>query len=344
MANNPNALAGLTAISPTVSAYQNFVEQKDKVNGANIIPFLVSRGEPQLAGLIAKKLRIENAARTQQQMAQQPPAAPPTVAQQYDAALAQQQAPRMPQAPMAPPAQMPPAAAGVAAMPNPAMERGFAGGGIVAFSGEDGSLVRGNNSYEFNDDLLSNVPSFMTDTTDIESFVRKQMSNYDKLSFAEKQEVLKRFDPAYKEAYRSLQTLKARNAAPASAITPVITPAKDSTAVVDPSAFRRGPENFIEKEQDLSRIQERPATVPDANLAAPERRNQGSAVPRAVVPTAPKDDMFTQFERPTTDVDTERAARIKRQRDAKTGEFSQADARKAALRRRSARPLYLQPE
>jgi len=140
MANNPNALAGLTAISPTVSAYQNFVEQKDKVNSANIIPFLVSRGEPQLAGLIAKKLRIENAAKTQQQMAQQPPAAPPTVAQQYDAALAQQQAPRMPQAPMAPPAQMPPSAGGVAAMPNPAMERGFAGGGIVAFS-EGGSSM-----------------------------------------------------------------------------------------------------------------------------------------------------------------------------------------------------------
>ena len=146
MANNPNAFAGLTAISPTVSAYQSFVEQKDKVNGANIIPFLVSRGEPQLAGLIAKKLRLENATKTQQQMAQQPPAAPPTVAQQYDAMLAQQQAPRMPQAPMAPPAQMPPAqmppaaAGGVAAMPNPAMERGFAGGGIVAFSEGGGSM------------------------------------------------------------------------------------------------------------------------------------------------------------------------------------------------------------
>jgi hypothetical protein len=40
--------------------------------------------------------------------------------------------------------------------------------------------------------------------------------------------------------------------------------------------------------------------------------------------------MFTQFERSKTDVDTERAARIERQRAAKTGEFSQADADLAA--------------
>jgi hypothetical protein len=139
MAYDPNALMGLDSLSPTVSAYKNFVQQKDKVNDTNIVPFLLTRGEPQLAGLIAKKLRLENATKQQQQMAQQPPAAPPTVAQQYDAALAQQ-APRMPQPQMTPPAQQPPAAGGVAAMPNPAMARGFAGGGIVAFQGGGASM------------------------------------------------------------------------------------------------------------------------------------------------------------------------------------------------------------
>jgi hypothetical protein len=123
MAYDQSTLMGLDSLSPTVSAYKNFIQQKDKVSDANIVPFLLSRGEPQLAGLIAKKLRLENATKQQQQMTQQPPSAPPTVAQQYDMAAQQQMAPRPPMQP-----------AGVAAMPNPTMSRAsFAGGGIVAF-------------------------------------------------------------------------------------------------------------------------------------------------------------------------------------------------------------------
>lgn len=120
MPYDPNEVMGLTALSPTVAAYKQFMERQNNVGDSNIVPFLVSRGEPQLAGLIAKKLRVENAAKSQQQLAQQPPASPPTVADQYDMAAQQQ-------AMMAP---------GLPGMPNPVMDRAnFAGGGIVAFQG-----------------------------------------------------------------------------------------------------------------------------------------------------------------------------------------------------------------
>jgi hypothetical protein len=243
-----------------------------------------------------------------QRLKQQPvqaPQTPPTIRDQLNMAEQQQAQQQMAMQ------------QGLGGMPAPAMEQAqFAGGGIVAFAAGSerpvSSRSGGTNPYEFTDDLLRNVPSFMTDTTDIISFVRKQMPNFDALSPAQQQEVLERFDPAYKEAYRSLQTLKARGAAPASAITP----AEDSTAAFDPNAFRRGPEDVFEQVQDLRRIQERATTAPDVKPAAPERQNQGPVVPRVAAPAAPKGDMFTQFERSKTDVETERAARIERQRAA----------------------------
>lgn len=140
MAYDPNRLMGLDALSPTVGAYKQFVERQNKVDDNNVVPFLVSRGEPQLAGLIAKKMRVENAAKSQQQLAQQPPAAPPTVAQQYDMAAAQQaqQEQMARHAQMMQQAQM---AQGLGGMPAPVMDRAnFAGGGIVAFN--DGGDVR----------------------------------------------------------------------------------------------------------------------------------------------------------------------------------------------------------
>lgn len=152
MAYDPNRLMGLDALSPTIGAYKQFVERQNNTDDANVVPFLVSRGEPQLAGLIAKKMRVENAAKSQQALAQQPPAAPPTVADQYNMA-AQQQAQQAMAAQMAQmqQARMAQAAPGLAGMPNPAMEQAnFAGGGMVAlagggdvqgFAGPEGSLV-----------------------------------------------------------------------------------------------------------------------------------------------------------------------------------------------------------
>jgi hypothetical protein len=125
---DPTKSMGLDALSPTIAAYKQFVERQNNVNDASVVPFLASRGQPELAGLIAKKMRVENAAKSQQQLAQQPPAAPPTVAQKYDMAAAQQ-------------AQQEQMAQGLAGMPNPVMDRAnFAGGGIVAFA--DGGDVQ----------------------------------------------------------------------------------------------------------------------------------------------------------------------------------------------------------
>lgn len=134
MPYDSNRPMGLDALSPTVSAYKQFVEGQNRVDDANVVPFLVSRGEPQLAGLIAKKMRVENAAKTQQQLAQQPPAAPPTVADQYNMAEQQQAQQAMMEQMRA--AQQAQAAPGLAGMPNPAMENAnFVGGGIVAMAG-----------------------------------------------------------------------------------------------------------------------------------------------------------------------------------------------------------------
>ena len=121
-------IAGLDALSPTVAAYKQFVSRQ--VGDPNVISFLLSRGNPHLAGLIAKKARVDNAAAAEQQLAQQPPSAPPTVAQRYDMAAAQldRQNQMM--------------ASGLGGMPNPVMQNArFAGGGIVAF--DEGGGVGG---------------------------------------------------------------------------------------------------------------------------------------------------------------------------------------------------------
>ena len=297
MANNPNALAGLTAISPTVSAYQNFVEQKDKVNGANIVPFLVSRGEPQLAGLIAKKLRIENVAKTQQQMAQQPPAAPPTVAQQYDAMLAQQQAPRMPQAPMAPPAQMPPAAGGVASMPNPGMARGFAGGGIVAFNGEDGSLV---NEPKFPSGQFF-FPGAYEDSGELKPWAAG---------------IANAFSPRKSSAsvIREAQALASQG--------------RTQEAVALLRSARIDPKQAFETQVPTSPATSAPAPAPapapavDAPTAPASPTN---AVRAARPPATPAQDPYAQFmpEKPKTAAEL-RAERTERERAGGYGQFSQA--------------------
>lgn len=139
MSYDPNKIMGLDALSPTVAAYKQFIERQNNVGDPNVVQFLASRGEPQLAGLIAKKMRVDNAAKAQQALAQQPQSAPPTVAQKYEQAAQQQvQQAIMAQMQQAHHAQ---AAPGLAGMPNPAMDQAsFAGGGIVAFA--DGGDVQ----------------------------------------------------------------------------------------------------------------------------------------------------------------------------------------------------------
>ena len=130
MMYNPNRMMGLSALSPTVSAEQQYV-QKQKIPPANIDPILMD--------LIANKQQLDNAAKAQQQMQQQPPN-PPTIAQQYNAAAAQQANQLRQQ--MAARAQQAQMARGLGGMPvgNVGNEQAYARGGIVAFN--DGGGVK----------------------------------------------------------------------------------------------------------------------------------------------------------------------------------------------------------
>lgn len=105
---------GLSALSPLVGAADKFIREKN-IPPDQVPAYLFSVGSPELAGLTAKFQRLKNAA---QMMPPQggPPPAPPTVADDINTQMAQY--------------------TGVAALPNPTMDKAqFAGGGIVAFAG-----------------------------------------------------------------------------------------------------------------------------------------------------------------------------------------------------------------
>jgi len=116
---------------------EDFIEKRG-IPRDQIVPFLSSVSNkqgygsmnPELAGLIAKKMAIENAAKQEQALRGAPPSAPPTVRQDVEqlAAIANQRR-----------------NAGLAAanIPSPVTPRGMAGGGIVAFAqGGDTDLTK----------------------------------------------------------------------------------------------------------------------------------------------------------------------------------------------------------
>jgi hypothetical protein len=108
--------SGLSALSPIVSAADEFIRKKN-IPPDQVPAYLFSIGSPELAGLTAKYQRLKTAT---QAMPQQggPPPAPPTVADDVNNQLMQY--------------------SGVASLPAPVMDNAqFAGGGIVAFSGGD---------------------------------------------------------------------------------------------------------------------------------------------------------------------------------------------------------------
>lgn len=110
---------GLSALSPLVSAADKFIREKN-IPPDQVPAYLFSMGSPELAGLTAKYQRLKSAT---QMMPPQggPPPAPPTVADDINSQMMQY--------------------SGVAALPNPAMDKAqFAGGGIVAFAGGGGPL------------------------------------------------------------------------------------------------------------------------------------------------------------------------------------------------------------
>lgn len=114
-----NGVMGLSALSPLVSAADQFIREKN-IPPDQVPAYLFSVGSPELAGLTAKFQRLKNAT---QMMPPQggPPPAPPTVADDINSQMMQY--------------------SGVASLPNPAMDKAqFAGGGIVAFAGGGGPL------------------------------------------------------------------------------------------------------------------------------------------------------------------------------------------------------------
>lgn len=319
MAYDTKSLAGLSSLSPTLNAYQNYVERKDKVNDANIVPFLVSQGQPELAGLIARKIRVDNAAKVQQQMMQQPPAAPPTVAQQYEMAAAQQ-------AQQARPA-MPPQGAGLAAMPNPAMDKAsFAGGGIVAFQkGGWGEFL---------------VPGAYTEEGELEPWaagIANALTPRESGASVIKQAQTLRAQGRMQEALALLaqnkinprQAFGAEIPATATAQRPVAAPAAASAQIPAESAgsafdlmAARARENIPQGPP----VEEAVAAPAEDTARPPARR------PAARPAARPAEDPYAKFmpEKPKTEEEL-RAARMERERAGGYGQFSQATADEKAF-------------
>ena len=112
---------GLRSLAPIVDQTEQFLEQKN-VPKEQVVPFLMSLGRPELAGAVADRMRLDQAAERMKSM-QQGQSAPPTVAQEN-----RMQAMQMGQ--MQPGPQ--PMAAGLQSVAPP--PQGMAGGGIVAFA------------------------------------------------------------------------------------------------------------------------------------------------------------------------------------------------------------------
>jgi len=273
-----------------------------------------------------------------------PPQTPPTIRdelnmmdqqQQMQQAMAQQGNIQQMQAPP-PPGQ--PMDRGLGAVDAGLMEYPkFSGGGITALAG-GGDVIAFQNEglvpkpYEFNDDLSSRVPSFMTSDMDIVSFVKRQMPNFDMLTPEQKQQVLRSFEPAYNRARAARLKLEGRGAVETAApdAAPVAAPApagqqlnfRNQNALMSVSSPFDSPDKQMG--DVFSQLSTRPAEAP---TVTEERR---PAAPRREVATAPKEDIFTRFERTAPNLETVRKERLERQRTAKTGEFSQADADLAA--------------
>ena len=282
---------------------------------------MATQGVAPLADLYAMMNQFQ---RLKQQQVQ-PPQTPPTIKDQLNMADQQQQMQAQQggiAGMQAPPPAGQPMDRGLGAIDAGRMEYPqFAGGGIVAFSaGGTGSTK----PYEFNDDLEAQVPSFMNEDMDIVSFVRKQMPNFDTLSADQKAQVLKQFEPVYMRARAARNTLEQRGVAgPVEAA-----PAPLSSEKPAPDMPFRATSPFASPDENLqgvfSQMATRPATPPvqEAKPAAPAR-------PR-VAQTAPKGDVFTQYEMETPDLAKIRAEREERQKATKTGAYSQADADLAA--------------
>jgi hypothetical protein len=164
---------GLRSLAPIVDQTEQFLQQKN-VPKEQVVPFLMSLGRPELAGAVADRMRLDQAAERMKMM-QQGQSAPPTVAQE-NRMQAMQMGQMMAQRPQ-------PMMAGLQAAAPP---QRMAGGGIVAF--QSGSTVRLPKSEVFSD-------------AGLEEFIRNNFPGWDTLPEDQKREVAR----AMKDQYLSAQ-------------------------------------------------------------------------------------------------------------------------------------------
>lgn len=200
----------------------------------------------------------------------------------------------------------------------------FNGGGIVAFQqGSKEPVSSGSRiPYTFNDELAARIPSFMKSDMDIISFVKAQMPNFDTLPMAQKQEVLQRFEPMYKQAREARNALVARNAPEVAApAAPVPVDMMAATPVLSAAS------PFATEDEMMQEVLRQGAIRPSERVEPAVEREPAVTGQREA---KPKEDQFADFRYEKPDLAAIRAEREERQKREKTGAYSQADAELAA--------------
>lgn len=282
---------------------------------------MAQQGIAPLADLYSMMKQFE---RLKQQQVK-PPQTPPTIKDQLNILDQQQQMQAGNIQQMQAPAPAPsPMDRGLGAIDAGKMEYPeFAGGGIVAFQQGGGPARSGAPiPYTFNDELAARIPSFMKSDMDIVSFVKAQMPGFDALPMAQKQEVLRQFEPIYMRAREARNTLVGRNApevvAPAGPASVDMMAAVPALSAVSPFATE---DELVQEvlRQSAIRPSERVEPAVEREVTVTGRRE-----------AKPKEDQFADFRYEKPDLAAIRAEREERQKREKTGAYSQADAELAA--------------
>ena len=203
---------------------------------------------------------------------------------------------------------------------------GKAAGGVIGF--QEGSRKPVSSGpqvpYVFNDELAARIPSFMKSDMDIVSFVKAQMPNFDALPMAQKQEVLKQFEPVYMRARAARNTLIGRNA-PEVAAPPA--PAPVDMMATTPVLSATSP--FMTEDEAVQQLLAAQSTRP-SEAPQPATEREVTVTGRRAAKSEPKEDRFEDYRYEKPDLAAIRAEREERQKKEKTGAFSQADADLAA--------------
>ena len=218
-------------------------------------------------------------------------------------------------------------------MPNPGMARGFAGGGIVAFNGEDGSLVNEPKfpsgqfffpgAYEDSGELKPWAAGIVNAGTLRDSqftVVRKAQALADQGRTQEAAALLRSANIDPKRVLNKQVPTSPATSTPAPA--PAATPSGSAVTPFDTESFKRPAQNVLEAEQERRLATERATERVDAPTAPASPTN---AVRAARPPATPAQDPYAQFmpEKPKTAAEL-RAERTERERAGGYGQFSQA--------------------